>query len=139
MINIAYGRFVIVHRGHEKLFKEADIVLLSGASPEHARTLNCMYLVENFFRAVSGSPFRVLANYQHMDINLIVGQDNEFLAKSLLKTGIIKEYQLIDREEGAPSSSAIRREYDATGTVSLHWFSSPTSQMYALVRLDTMN
>jgi hypothetical protein len=110
MTKIAYGRFVLVHSGHVKLFKTAEIVLVSNPGSGHCERLQ-KFWPDKLFVPVHGTVFKILANYS--DIELILGQDNQYLGEQLLNAGVIDKLKLIPRNpEKSFSSTKIRQAFD---------------------------
>ena len=112
MKKIAYGRFVLVHAGHEKLFEASGLVVVSNPADYHLAMLNRLY--GRKFLGRNGSPFSWMGALRDQcgPIELVVGQDNQVLANRLLINGLIDSILLVERPLGSPSSSAIRWAFE---------------------------
>jgi hypothetical protein len=112
--SVAWGRFAIVHSGHEKLFNSADKVLASKASASHMTELAKLYPGKKF-EAVEKGLFNYLAGFKSPAPNVILGEDNKPLGDQLLKYGLAAKVTIIPRASAGStaSSSEARKQFRA--------------------------
>lgn len=113
--SVAFGRFEVVHTGHEKLFNKADLVIVSKATENHIKELSKLY-PDKKFETVEKGLFNYLATFKSPAPNVILGEDNKALGDQLLKYGLAKKITLIPRESvGSTASSSRARELFRAG------------------------
>ena len=112
--SVAWGRFEVVHTGHEKLFKSADKVLASKASASHITELTKLYPKQKF-ESVEKGLFNYLSGFKSPAPNVILGEDNKALGDQLIKYGLATKVTIIPRESvgSTESSSEARRQFRA--------------------------
>jgi hypothetical protein len=110
--SVAWGRFEVVHSGHEKLFNSADKVLASKATASHIAELTKLYKGKKF-ESVEKGLFNYLAGFKSPAPNVILGEDNKPLGDQLLKYGLATKVTLIPRASAGStaSSSEARRRF----------------------------
>lgn len=108
--SVAFGRFEVVHTGHEKLFDKADKILMSKATGLHTKELAKLYKGKKF-EAVDKGVFNYLAKFKTPAPNVILGEDNKSLGDQLLKYGLASKVTIIPRASAGntASSSEARR------------------------------
>lgn len=107
--SVAWGRFEVVHTGHEKLFEGADKVLASKAPESHIASLSKLYKGKKF-ESVEKGLFNYLAGFKSPAPNVILGEDNKALGDQLLKYGLATKVTIIPRESvGSTASSSSAR------------------------------
>lgn len=114
--SVAFGRFEVVHSGHEKLFDKADLVLLSKATPAHVEQLSRLYPTKKFTTIEKGL-FNYLATFKSPAPNVVLGEDNKSLGDQLLKYKVADKITIIPRESvGSTASSSRARELFRKGS-----------------------
>jgi hypothetical protein len=114
--SVAWGRFQVVHTGHEKLFNSADKVLASKASPAHIKELKKLY-PDKKFESVDKGLFNYLSGFKTPAPNVILGEDNKALGDQLLKYKLATKVTYIPRESvGSTASSSRARELFRSGS-----------------------
>jgi hypothetical protein len=139
MTKIAYGRFVLVHEGHEKLFSRADIALVSKGSQEHCDRLSSLYPGTRFL-SVNTTVFKALELFNWENITIVLGEDNTFLGQQLLKAGLVSDTEYVRRDSMSSSSSKIRGLFEQGATsgdlFAKGFFTSGLKALYARERFD---
>lgn len=114
--SVAWGRFEVVHSGHEQLFNKAEKVLASKATERHIKTLSKLY-PKLKFESVDKGLFNYLAGFKTPAPNVILGEDNKSLGDQLLKYGLATKVTIIPRESvGSMASSSLARKEFRAGT-----------------------
>lgn len=107
--SVAWGRFEVVHSGHEKLFESADKVLASKAPTRHIDELSKLYKGKKF-ESVEKGLFNYLAGFKSPAPNVILGEDNKGLGDQLIKYGLATKVTIIPRESvGSTASSSVAK------------------------------
>jgi hypothetical protein len=105
--SVAWGRFRLVHSGHEKLFNSADKILASKATPEHIKELKKLYPGKKF-ESVDKGLFNYLSGFKTPAPNVVLGEDNKALGDQLLKYKLATKVTYIPRESVGSTASSSR-------------------------------